>query len=68
MNSSEPAPFQLLLRPEQAAKILAIGRTQLFALLATDRLESVRIGRLRRIPYAACERYVVALLKQDENT
>ncbi len=54
-------PPALLLKPEEAARYLAIGRTQLFALLADGSLESVQIGRLRRIPFAACARYVEGL-------
>lgn len=55
MNDS---PANLLLKPEDAAKVLAIGRTQVYALIATGELASVQIGRLRRVPYAACQQYV----------
>jgi excisionase family DNA binding protein len=52
---------RLLLKPEEAAEILAVGRTQLYALLASGQLQSVKIGRLRRVPLAACESYVLSL-------
>ncbi len=61
MNEPPSHEAQLLLKPEQAAKILAVGRTQVYALIANGDLESVQIGRLRRVPYVACERYVESL-------
>jgi len=48
----------ILLAPERAAERLDIGRTKVFELIATGELESVRIGRARRIPLAALEAYV----------
>ena len=66
-DSSWPGPTQaLLLPPEEAAHLLRVGRTQLFRLLATGELESVRIGRLRRVPYEACVAYV-RRLRDDQN-
>ncbi|MQA78098.1 MAG: helix-turn-helix domain-containing protein [Streptosporangiales bacterium] len=55
----------LLLNPEQAAQELGIGRTRTFALIASGELESVKIGRARRIPRAALEVYVGRLLAQQ---
>ena len=40
----------LLLTVEQAAERLGIGRTLLYALVSAGEIESVQIGRLRRIP------------------
>lgn len=54
-------PSELLLRPEAAAKVLGIGRTTVFRLIASGELQSVQIGRLRRIPATACRAYVEAL-------
>jgi excisionase family DNA binding protein len=48
----------LLLRPEEAARLLAIGRSKLFELLASGELASVRIGRLRRVPLRAVEEFI----------
>ena len=39
----------LLLRVEEVAKTLAIGRTQVYRLIASGDLPTVRIGRLVRI-------------------
>lgn len=52
---------QLLLTPEAAADRLAIGRSQMYELLRSGAVGSVKIGRLRRIPAVALEEYVSAL-------
>ena len=54
----------VLLSPDQAADALGCGRTQVYALLATNQLRSVKIGRLRRIPTAEVHRYVENLLAE----
>lgn len=43
-------PIRLLLTVEQAAERLGIGRTLAYALVSAGEIESVQIGRLRRIP------------------
>ncbi|OAA26555.1 DNA-binding protein, excisionase family [Frankia sp. EI5c] len=58
---------KLLFTPAEAAEILAIGRTTVYELLATGALESVRIGRSRRIPRAALNAYVRRLRGLDED-
>jgi excisionase family DNA binding protein len=40
----------VLLKVEEAARRLRIGRTTCFALIRTGELESIEIGRLRRVP------------------
>ena len=57
---------QLLLTPEQAAQRLALGRTRVYALLRGGAIESVKIGRSRRIPFRALERYVAQLCVESE--
>ena len=42
-----------LLTPEEVAYQLGIGRTTVFDLLATSELDSLKIGRSRRIPVQA---------------
>ena len=49
---------QMLLRAEEAAQALGIGRSKLYALLAAGELPVVRIGRSTRIPAAALQRWV----------
>jgi excisionase family DNA binding protein len=48
----------LLLTVHDVARELAIGRTRVFALIASGELESVKVGRSRRVPAAALERFV----------
>lgn len=66
-----PAPTghrRLLLRPEEAAQVLGIGRSTLYELMAAGEVESVRIGKSRRIPIAALEDYVERLRANEENS
>jgi excisionase family DNA binding protein len=46
---------------EEAAECLGIGRTLMYSLVTAGYVESVRIGRLRRIPADALDQYVAAL-------
>lgn len=52
---------KLLLKPEEAADALGIGRSLLYQLLARGELESVKIGRCRRIPADALQELVARL-------
>lgn len=52
---------QLLLRPEEAAKALGVGRSTVFELIRAGELRSVKIGKLRRIPSEAVREYVDGL-------
>ncbi len=59
------APTPLLLTPEEAAGQLGIGRTKMFALLSEGEVESVTIGRHRRVPTDALVSYVAKLRSQQ---
>ena len=48
---------KLLLKPEEAAEVLSIGRTKLYALMAEGQLASVRIGNSRRVPLDAVNEF-----------
>ena len=52
--SSDP----LLLTPEEAATVLRLGRTTVYALMKAGELRAVHIGRSCRISRAELERYV----------
>lgn len=54
-------PFRLVLTVEEAADRLGIGRTLMYALVSAGEVESVRIGRLRRVPTDALDDYVLRL-------
>ncbi|MPZ61583.1 MAG: helix-turn-helix domain-containing protein [Propionibacteriales bacterium] len=51
----------LLLRIEEAAERLGIGRTLMCSLIAAGEIESVQVGRLRRIPAECLDEYVARL-------
>jgi excisionase family DNA binding protein len=63
MQSQDATP--LVLTVEQAAKRLGIGRTLMYALIASGEVESVPIGRLRRIPVECLAEYVDRLRQQN---
>lgn len=50
-----------LLTVEEAARRLAVGRTTLYALIGAGAIDSVKIGRLRRVPADALTGYVSRL-------
>ena len=58
---------QLLLSVEQAAKRLGLGRTVMFGLVKSGEIESVKIGRSRRIPADALVTYVKKLRESEQS-
>jgi excisionase family DNA binding protein len=52
---------QMLLRPEEVAECLNIGRSKVYELMRAGATESVRIGTCRRVSRTALERYVESL-------
>ena len=48
----------LLLKAEEVAKLLRIGRSKVFAMLAAGELPVVRLGRSVRVPRAALEGWI----------
>jgi excisionase family DNA binding protein len=56
---------KLLLRPEEAAEVLGVGRTKVYELMAAGELESVQVGRSRRLPTAAVEAFVAGLRRAE---
>lgn len=61
-------PTLALLTVEEAARRLGIGRTYCFRLVASGELESVTVGRLRRVPADAVTEYVARLRKSARST
>ena len=58
-------PSLTLLTVEDAALWLSIGRTTMYALLKEGQINSVRIGRLRRIPSEALTAYTERLVAEQ---
>jgi excisionase family DNA binding protein len=56
----------LLLRVEEAARLLSIGRTRVYDLINSGVLGSVKIFGSRRVPRASLDRYVATLLQESE--
>jgi excisionase family DNA binding protein len=57
---------KVLLTVDEAAERLSIGRTKAYELMATGALESVTIGRCRRIPVEALDPFVAKLRRVGE--
>lgn len=51
----------LVLTIEQAAERLGVGRTIMYALVSSGAVESVKIGRLRRVPSDALVTFLADL-------
>ncbi|WP_369216472.1 excisionase family DNA-binding protein [Streptomyces flavofungini] len=54
-------PSAVLLTVEEAARRLRIGRTTAFRLVLAGEIESVTVGRLRRVPADALPAFVAKL-------
>jgi excisionase family DNA binding protein len=61
-------PERVLLTAEEAAERLGIGRTFMFKLIRTGEIESVQIGRLRRVPASAIQDYATQLANRRTHT
>ncbi len=61
MTSSTRSDIQLLLTVEEAAERLRIGRTSMYRLVSTGEIETVTVGRLRRVPVECLDEYVARL-------
>jgi excisionase family DNA binding protein len=60
--SEEGLMDSVLLRADEVAKILRIGRTRTFQLVGSGELPVIRIGRVVRVPKAGLDRWI------DEHT
>jgi excisionase family DNA binding protein len=47
-----------LLRAEEAAHLLGIGRTKIYEMIARGEIPALRIGRLVRVPRDALEEWI----------
>lgn len=67
MTTGTASVTPLVLTVEAAAGRLGVGRTLMYALVKSGAVESVTIGRLRRIPTDALETFVASLRKVDDD-
>jgi excisionase family DNA binding protein len=56
---------RIVLTVEEAAERLGIGRTTMYALIRSGDVESVTIGKLRRVPAHCLSEYVARLLHRN---
>ena len=49
---------KLLLKPEEAAALIGVGRSKMYAMLARGELAAVRVGKCLRIPPRALHEWV----------
>lgn len=60
------SPEQTLLTVEEAAQRLRIGRTRMFALIKSGEIESVQIGRSRRIRTEALKIFTQRIYESEQ--
>jgi excisionase family DNA binding protein len=53
---------KLLLRVEEVAELLDVGRTRVYQLISCGDLRSIKIGGSRRIPSTAVQHYLDRML------
>ena len=58
---------KFLCTAEEAGKALGVGRTSVYELIKQGRLQSITIGRSRRIPTDALRQFVEDELSQQGN-
>lgn len=56
---------QLLYTPEEAAASLNISRRKVYEMLRDGEIDSVKIGRCRRIPRVALDRFIAQLVEEN---
>ena len=49
---------RLLYSVPEAARLLGVGRTYMFRLISAGEIESIKVGKLRKIPRDALGRYI----------
>jgi len=54
-----------LLRPEEAAASLGLSRTEVFALIKSGEVESIKIGQRRRVVASSLDDYIARKLAEQ---
>lgn len=62
---SEQMDRPQLLKIDEVAALLTCGRTTVYALVKSGKLESVKMGGLRRFTHAGVRRYLATLTGHD---
>jgi excisionase family DNA binding protein len=61
------ADSRLLLTVEEAADRLGIGRSLMYELIGHGQIDSIRVGRLRRVPSESLTDYVAAMRAEAQH-
>lgn len=56
--AARPAPARLALSVEEAARLISVGRSTMFALIQSGAVRSVRVGARRLVPTLALEEFL----------
>lgn len=56
---------RLLLRPNEAAEAIGVGRSKVYELLASGELPSIRIGGSVRVPVDVLREWIARRLVED---
>ncbi|TCJ34715.1 DNA-binding protein [Parafrankia sp. BMG5.11] len=64
-NGSSAA--KMLLTTSEAAAVLGIGRTSLYELIRSGKLDTIKIGRRRLIPATAIPKLITTLIEESED-
>ena len=64
MTATDDLP-RLLLTAEEVAHMLRISRSKVYELMGSGELQSVPIGRSRRVPYDAVTAYINRLIEEN---
>lgn len=57
-ENPQPRLHRLCYTPREAAALLSVRRTKIYELMASGALESIAIGRSRRIPIEALQQLI----------
>jgi len=63
-----PTLERVVLRPHEAAEQLAISRSKIYELIAAGDIETIMVGKVRRVPIDAVGRYVERQRHQGEGS
>jgi excisionase family DNA binding protein len=65
IERGQVAPEPLLLRVEEAARMLSLSRTTVYLLLESGQLPSIKCGTARRIPRTALDEWIARQLESS---
>lgn len=64
-QAATPEPEPLMVRPDQAAKLLSVGRNVMFTLLASGAIRSIKLGHSRLVPVSELRRWIAEQIGDD---